>query len=158
MAREALTLVVIVLVSIGLGYALAIITMKPNEPLILQPRNAIAIDTVYRTHTRIRYIHDTVYAEVVDTIYYHDTLRIPLTLYRWLYRDKYVTVRLRTVYLDSFSYKLNYLPSRPKNWMLGLALDNHSYLWLLCGYKHALIGVGHHDTHYRYMLGLRWTF
>jgi len=158
MGREALALVAIILISMGLGYSLAVITLEPEEPLILQPRSVIAVDTVYRTSTQIRYIHDTVYAIVVDTVFRRDTLRIPLTLYWWFYKDKYVNVKLRTVYLDSFSYSLNFTPARPKHLMLGLCFDNYSYLWLLGGYKNALLGVGKRGNSYRYMLGIRWTF
>ena len=158
MARDALSILVVILISIGLGYALAVITLQPDQPLVLQPRPVIAVDTVYKTDTRIRYIHDTVYAEVIDTIYQRDTIRIPLTLYWWLYKDQYVSIKLRTVYLDSFSYKLNFKPIYPKHRMLGLAYDSRSYLWVLFGYKNALLGIGKHADNYNCMLGIRWTF
>lgn len=157
MGREALILLVLILISLGLGYCLAVITLKPDEPLILQPRTVVAIDTIYRTSTRIRYIHDTVYAEVVDTVYRCDTLRIPLTLYWWRYKDEFISVKLRTVYLDSFSYSLNYRP-RPSVSMLGLALDSRATLWLLGAYRNAVLGIGTQGQNLTYLLGIRWTF
>jgi len=151
---EKLWLIIVLCVVIGILVGRFILPPPREEVVVSPPEGKVQIDTIYRTVYEVKKIHDTVYVVLPDTN--QDTTYLPLTLYWYKYEDPYLAVQMRTVYVDSFSYRLKPYTKVANNW-IGLGIDTQGRIWGLYGHKNAFLGIGWAQT-WHAMVGMRWSW